>query len=176
MFPGYKKNDLVFLSIIILVIINQIIKSSAALDCRISVPDTNITQKLNNIICLGESYSTYINFASFSNGSLIIESSKDNEETNRAFYGITFDGKPYFKNNQYFSSLNAQPGIYRKESKNVVIIVNDEEYSEYLISIANNINVELYNLEEGTILDTQTTSKFIGNDEMDSYIQSGINY
>ena len=176
MFPGYKKNDLVFLSIIILVIINQIIKSSAALDCRISVPDTNITQKLNNIICLGESYSTYINFASFSNGSLIIESSKDNEETNRAFYGITFDGKPYFKNNQYFSSLNAQPGIYRKESKNVVIIVNDEEYSEYLISIANNINVELYNLEEGTILDTQTTSKFIGNYEMDSYIQSGINY
>ena len=72
------------------------------------------------------------NFGLFSNGSLIIESSKSNQ---RAFYGITQEGKPYFENNEYSISFNAPSGKTRNEAENFVITINDGTYREYLLSI-----------------------------------------
>ena len=172
---GLNTKYLFFISINILVLINLIIKSSSEEDCHISVPDSITSQKLNNIICIGGSYSTYINFANFSNASLIIESSKDTSDTNRAFYGITADGKPYFKNNNYFLNIDAKSGK-REESENFIITVNDDKYSEYLMCIAKDTNIELYDLTKGAMLDIQSTTTFINNKNMDSFVQSGINY
>ena len=106
---------------------------------------------------------------------MIIESSKDTSDTNRAFYGITANGKPYFNNNNYFLNINANSGK-REESENFVITVNDDKHSEYLISIAKDTNIELYDLTKGAMLDAQSTSTFINKKNMDSFVQSGINY
>ena len=49
----------------LLLLINQIAISLSAYSCKISVPDTVTSQKLNNIICIGASGFTYPNFAAF---------------------------------------------------------------------------------------------------------------
>ena len=87
------------------------------LSCQISVPSSVTSQKLDNIICIGESGFAYSNFATFSNGSLIIESSKDSGTVEREFYGITKEGTPYFKGNQYHMSLKAANGDLEKKQK-----------------------------------------------------------
>ena len=164
----------------IILLFNQIIKASseAILACDISTTNAGITtQKLNNIICLGSvSNFAHINFAKFSDGTLIVESSLDKDSTIRAFYGITADGKPFFDNNKYTLSLSAKSGNYRKDSENYVITINDGTKSEYLISVGDNLNVELYDLKQKKILETITTKSFINNKAMDSLIQSGLNY
>ena len=69
-------------------VLNLIIKILSQ-DCKIEVPSSVTSQKLDNIICLGDSGFAYSNFATFSNGSLVIESSKDSGTDERIFYGIT---------------------------------------------------------------------------------------
>ena len=102
----------------LILFINQIILSSQDLACKITVPDTVISQKLDNIICIGPTNFAYSNFATFSDGSLIVESSEDQGTVQRAFYGITKDGKPFFVNNEYHMSLNANEECFRKDSEN----------------------------------------------------------
>ena len=158
----------------LLLLINQIAISSSAFSCKISVPDTVTTQKLNNIICIGASGFTYSNFATFSDGSLLVECSKDSETIRRSFYGITYDGKPYFKNNQYHMSLNSNAGCYRKDSENSVITLADK--SEYLMSVGNNKKVEVYDLNSEKLLSATDTSSFIDGKTMDSQIQTFLKY
>ena len=147
------------------------------LSCQISVPSSVTSQKLDNIICIGESGFAYSNFATFSNGSLIIESSKDSGTVEREFYGITKEGTPYFKGNQYHLSLNAANGDFRKESENFVIRINDEKKSEYLMSVGNKINIELYDLNQETIISKSPVKLFLENlDTMDSQIQTGFQF
>ena len=158
----------------LLLFINQIAISSSALSCKISVPDTVTSQKLNNIICIGPSGFTYSNFATFSDGSLIVECSKDVGTIRRSFYGITLDGKPYFKNNQYHMSLNSNNECYRKDSENSVITLADN--SEYLMSVGNDLKVEVYDLNSESTLYTTTTSSFIDSKIMDSQVQTFLKY
>ena len=147
------------------------------LSCQISVPSSVTSQKLDNIICIGESGFAYSNFATFSNGSLIIESSKDSGTVEREFYGITKEGTPYFKENQYHMSLNAANGDFRKEAENFVIRINDEQKSEYLMSVGNKINIELYDLNQKTIISKSPVRLFLENlDTMDSQIQTGFQF
>ena len=162
--------------IALFIFINQIIKV-LSLSCKIKVPDTETSRKLNNIICIGTSGFSNPNIALFSNGSLIVESSKDAGSTTRYFYGITKDGKPYFSNNQYHMSLSASSGIYRKESQNFVVTLNDNKNTEYLLSIGYNTYLEIYDLKEGKILNTKPIKSFIGEFEtMDCLRQTGISY
>ena len=79
--------NIIFNIIKILSLFNFFIKVSS-LTCKINVPNDITTQKLDNIICIGDSGFSYSNFAMFSDGSIIIESSKDSSEE-RVFYGIT---------------------------------------------------------------------------------------
>ena len=150
---------------------------AATLSCQISVPNSVISQKLDNIICIGESGFAYSNFATFSNGSLIIESSKDSGTVEREFYGITKEGNPYFKDNQYHMSLNADNGDFRKEAENFVIRINNEQQDEYLMSVGNKINIELYDLNQKKIISKSAVNLFLGNlDIMDSQIQTGFQF
>ena len=121
-----------------LLLINQLTKISSQ-DCDIRVPDSVTTQKLDKIICIGPSGFANPNFGLFSNGSLIIESSKSNQ---RAFYGITQEGKPYFENNEYSISFNASSGKTRNQAENFVITINDGTYREYLLSVGYQSNSE----------------------------------
>ena len=81
---------------IFLLILNQIIDATSSVT----------SQKLDNIIYLGDSGFAYSNFATFSNGSLVIESSEDKGSTTRIFYGITKDGNPLFFFYNYFIYLS----------------------------------------------------------------------
>ena len=170
----FPKNYFIYF-INIFLFINQIIKVSPVV-CQISVPDSISTQLLNNIICIGTNGFANTNFASFSNGSLIIESSKDSGSEERVFYGITKEGKPLFENNQYHLSFNADSGQQRKESENFVIRINDQKHSEYLMSIGYNTNVEIYDLIQKKVISKIDTKSFIGNIDMDCLIQTGFNY
>lgn len=132
---------------LLLLLINQYYQSTS-LSCKISVPTGVTSQKLDNIICIGNAGFTNPNFATFRNGSLIIETSEDAGSDIRAFYGITKEGKPYFENEQYFLSFKADNGKYRKEAENFVIIINDNENTEYLMSVGYKTNVEIYDLKK----------------------------
>ena len=168
------KNSFIYL-IQILLLLNQIIKVSSVV-CKISVPDSITSQQLNNIICIGTNGFAEVNFASFSNNSLIVETSKDSGTEERVFYGITKEGLPLFENGQYHLSFNAESGQQRKDSENFVIRINDEKHSEYLMSIGYNTNVEIYDFNQKKVISQKTTKSFIGNVDMDCLIQTGFNY
>ena len=61
-------------------------------DCIISNNTVITNQWLNNIICLGDKDFRYVNFASFSNGSMIVEATSIPDSPKRMFYGIQSDG------------------------------------------------------------------------------------
>ena len=175
------KENVVLCIINLLILFNRIIEVSSALNCKISVPDAITSQKLDNIRCIGTNGYTFPNFATFSDGSLIIETSKDSGTIARKFYGITSDGRPYFENNQYQLTIFSGSGCYRKESENVVITFNDDEHSEYLTSFGNYVkntdkNIEFYDFKTSSMKYKIDTNVFIGNKEMDSDVQTLINY
>ena len=141
--------------------------------CKITVPESVTSQKLNNLICIGTINFKYPNFATFSNGSLIIETS-EGMGSERVFYGITKEGKPLFANNQYVIKFNISEKKSRQDSENFIININDEEY---LMSIGNRLYMELYNLYKKEVISISSVTTLIGeSDIMDSYIQTGINY
>ena len=158
------------------ILINQIIKIST-LTGKITVPESITSQKLNNIICIGPSGFANLNLATFSDGSLIVETSKDSQSLLRYFYGITKEGKPYFDNIQYHMSLNAPSGVYRKISENFIITINDITNSEFLVSVGYDTNIEIYDLNTKKVIVYKATNSFIGSgDTMDSFRQVAINF
>ena len=173
-FLYHFKNAIHLISLFLLT--SQIIKIST-LSCKITVPEAITSQQLNNIICIGSSGFANLNLATFSNGSLIVEASKDSQTILRYFYGITKEGKPYFDNVQYHMSLYAPSGVYRKISENFVITINDQKNSEYLVSVGYDTNIEIYDLNTKKVIATKSTNSFIGTgDTMDSLRQAAINF
>ena len=73
-------------------------------------------------------------------------------------------------------SLNSNSGCYRKESENSVITLNDDAKSEYLMSVGNDLKVEVYDLNSESVIYTTTTSSFIDSKTMDSQIQTFLKY
>ena len=151
---------------IFLLILNQII------DATISVT----SQKLDNIIYLGSSGFAYSNFATFSNGSLVIESSEDKGSTTRIFYGITKDGNPLFESNNYFLSLSVADNYQRKDSENFIITMNDNTKKEYLISMGNNLYIEIYDLGAKSVVHKFKSDTYSNSVSMDSVVQTAISY
>ena len=64
-------------------------------ECQIN-NDIIKTQWITNIISIGEENSRFINFANFSNGTMIIEVSSDPGNNKRIFFGINSDGSYLF--------------------------------------------------------------------------------
>ena len=64
--------------------------------------DTDIikTQWLTNIIWIGEQNSRFINFANYSNGDMVIETSSEPGNNKRFFYGLKVNGNYLFEEDE----------------------------------------------------------------------------
>ena len=69
------------------------------------------TQWLSNIIKIGDKDFRYVNFASYSNGSMIVETTAHPGNKYRYFFGLKSNGLPFFDNSNHYSiEANDQPG------------------------------------------------------------------
>jgi hypothetical protein len=127
--------------------------------CQFFSPLSN-DQCFNNILILDNKNYQANNFARNKNGDLVIEFSEDNEiSSSRLFYGLTKDGRYFFKNqSSYTYELNIDNeiledfGYYHfdsnyKTTNLFVSIKNDpNKGNQYLFSINSYYStVELYN-------------------------------
>ena len=55
------------------------------------------TQWFNNIIRIGDKDFRYVNFANYSNGDIIVETTSCPGNSKRMLYGIKSNGRPYYK-------------------------------------------------------------------------------
>jgi len=122
------------------------------------------TQWLNNLIKIGVLKYRYINFASYSNGDMVIEATSYPEEAKRYFYGLKRNGRPLFKNKNnntnetpYYmietNKFNNYKGKY--ESKSIIIKsseTGENNGKEYFLSIPSLDNyAELFDFENDKI-------------------------
>ena len=168
--------------IYLLFTINQI-KADA---CLISNITKITTQWLNNIICIGEENFRYVNFATFTNGDMIVETTAIPDSPKRMFYGIRGNGEPFFGNQQYHATIvisgQTESNNTRYEGEIFVIIIDNKEY---LLSIGKGDNkyAELYDLKNletksqvlaNTFLKATTMINIRGSST--NFIKDGINY
>ena len=121
------------------------------------------TQWLNNIILLGEENFTYINYANYSNGDMIIELTSSRTSNKILVFGLNIEGGPFFKGNNFYKSLdinNNQNNIGRvlvnsfiENINNVQYLVNIEQGDFYTrIYDLKNSNKELSKASSKTFL------------------------
>ena len=122
--------------------------------CVINNPIINV-QWLTSIIKISDNYFRYINIVSNTKGDIIIEISPDNEGSKRIFYGLTNNGRPFFKNIEnnedtpFYIMDEINFDLKRQESELINIILNNDGNSEYLMSVSVGGYVEIYDFDEG---------------------------
>ena len=127
------------------------------------------TQWLNDIIWIGDKNFIYINFANNSNGDMIVETTSYPPSEKRIFYGINWDGNPFFKDNNFFTSCNVieqegNPDKGRYEAE-IFFIKSTNDNKEYLVSIGkNNQYVEVYNFNNNQVLYQISSSSLFGRE------------
>ena len=100
------------------------------------------TQWLTNIIWIGEQNSRFINFANYSNGDIVVETSSDPGNNKRFFYGLKADGNYLFDedgNHQlimYVKDFSGNDINKRQYAENFCIELKDSGI-EYIVSVAN---------------------------------------
>ena len=111
-------------------------------------------QWLNNIIFIGDKYYRYINFATYYNGDMVVETTSSQQK--RIFYGIKQNGRPYFTNKtdntetSYYYIYFIDENIERYESDGIIIKPNDE--NEYYFSVSGNAsNAEIFDFNNEII-------------------------
>ena len=118
-------------------------------------------QWLNNIIIVGKQNTTYINFAQFSNGDLVILSEDDIGTNNRYFFGIKNNGRPFFtdlndKETLYYYT-NTQSCDSTDQDRDVSVVTIDSTKEEYVINIQKKENyVELFDFKNNKIYKKKT--------------------
>ena len=152
------------------------------------------TQWLNNIIRIGEKNFRYINFAIYSNGDLVVQTTSCPCSSKRMFYGIKSNGRAFFNNitdskKTYFYSIEAkdQPsntGSCKYEGESFIAKINDgaNKGKEYVVNFSKTSQyTELYLFDEndsnqipsselfGTQVGSQRSSTF-------NFIIDNINY
>ena len=151
-------------------------------------------QWLTNIIRIGDLNYRYINFATYSKGDMIVETSACPGDAKRMFYGIDIDGRGLFNRESDFGRTNyfsievgPQPdnkNNYRYEAENFIVKISEgtDKGKEYLVSITKGSQyTELYNFENKNLEEKQT-SKILGKEISNirfpaiSYIFNNINY
>ena len=115
-------------------------------------------QWFNNIIWIGDNTFRFVNFATYSNEDIIIETTSSPGNSKRMFYGLAQNGRIFFtKNNSYNFSLEAtnqigNEGNIRSEAEIFIAKINNNDNEEYLVSIGkSNQYIELYDFEENKI-------------------------
>ena len=164
--PKYPKEPITpnfyFLITIILFLsnLNQIICQLPQYDCNFFSSLTQ-TQCFNNIFKFDHKNYQSNNFARNKNGDLVLEFSEDNEiSSSRLFYGLTKDGRYFFKNqSSYTYELNIDNydliedfnyyGIYNSINLFVSIKNDPNKVNQYLFSLNSYYStVELYNFNK----------------------------
>ena len=129
MINKFQFSFIFFMNIFFLLIVINEIKAD---DCKISNITKITTQWLNNIICIGEENFRYVNFANFSNGDMIVETTAIPDSPKRIFYGIKNDGGPFFDNQQYHATIvisgQTESNNTRYEGEIFIVPINGQEY------------------------------------------------
>ena len=143
------------------------------------------TQCLDNIIKLNISNFQYINFASYSNGDLIFETTANPSYTKRIFFGFKYNGRGFFRNSltnkeEYCHTMHntkaTSSNIQKYESTNIIIREsnNGANNKEYLISIPKeNSFVEIYDFDHNSTYHKELKS-FTDKWKVDSFRHAAI--
>ena len=113
------------------------------------------TQWLNNIIIIGDEYYRYINFGTFSNGDMMIETNSYPAKRKRMLYGLKQNGRPLFivgsiESSHY--SLNFTGENEGKFESEAVIIKSTYNYKEFFFSVSKlDCNAEILDYEMSDI-------------------------
>ena len=134
-------------------------------DSKVCILNNNIikSQNLTNIIYLGDFKFRYVNFASYSNGDMVLETTSYPELNKRIFYGLSQNGWPFFK-----SEINGEETetpfyfktIYNEskfESENSVIM-HSTNGNEYYLSLSKlECYTELFDFKNDEFFSKPTT-------------------
>lgn len=129
-------------------------------------------QWLNNIIIVGKQNSTFINFAKYSNGDLVILSEDNISSGNRYFFGLKNNGRSFFtdldgKETLYYY-LNTQNYDNTDIDREISVITIDSTKEEYIINIQKRESyAELFDFENN-ITYKKKTSELLGNEITES--------
>ena len=137
-------------------------------------------QNLTNIIKFKTKDLQYANFASYSNGDMILEICKYHEFYNdRFFYGFKNNGRGYFYNNKtneeyYYHPIIVNSNSQQKYESENIVIKESGSGNEYLISIAKeNTNVEIYDFNNN-ITYIKHINNFTEKEEVNSFRHTSI--
>ena len=116
----------------------------------------------NNIITLNETKLRYVNFASNSKGDMIFYSTAYPKTNLRAFYGFKNNGRPFFKNENYFNSINSYiDQDQEKYESRIFFLEQNSRREEYLISVGKaNSYVEIYDFDSNSIKYNKKINEF----------------
>ena len=143
------------------------------------------TQWLNNIIQIGPLNYRYINFASYSNGDMVVETTAFPGENKRYFYGLKNDGRPFFtdKNTheetpRYVIETNSQ-NKNKYESQAIIIKSSengDDNGKEYFLSVSKlDAYAELFDFNKDKI-HYKSLKGFTGMDYINTHRHSFFSY
>jgi len=127
------------------------------------------TQFPNKIIIIGEEKFRYINFITLSNGDMIIETSPYPTINKRIFFGLSKNGRYYFKTKNtkeetpFNYLITDDKNEYKYESGNAIIL---NEGKEYFISIGRcSSYAELFDFYNGKII-SEKAKELIGYENL----------
>ena len=153
----YNYINIILSKILSIIIIFQIFNSIKAETPKESI---NKAQKITRIINIGDLNYRYMDFASYSNGDMVVETTSFPQERRRMFYGLKTNGRPFFKdksNNKEtpYYSINVESNDFAKfESVGIIIKLSNNENNgkEYFFSISKlECNAELFDFENDKV-------------------------
>lgn len=120
------------------------------------------TQWLNNIIFLGEENFTYINFANYSNGDMIIEATSSRSSNIIIAYGLNNEGAPFFKQNNFYKSFEINNNKYNQGRLLVDIFIETINDVQYLVNIEQgDFYTRIYDLKNNREISKVFTKNFL---------------
>ena len=116
------------------------------------------TKWINNLIFIGELYFRYINFATYSEGHLVLETTCYPVNPKRMFFGIKQNGRPFFTNKTnneetfYYSKTLDSENEKSLESKVFIIKESTDNGKEYFLSLSKlECNAELFDFDNDIV-------------------------
>ena len=135
------------------------------------------TQWLNNIIILGDENYRYLNFGSYSNGDMVIQTTTYPATNTRKFYGIKNNGRPFFtkdsKETPYYTKVISEDTVGAFEAQSLIVkdSANGEEY--FFCISKHECNAEMFDLKNGNVYRT-ASANFTNTNEVNSLKSSVI--
>ena len=108
------------------------------------------SQEITRIVWIGDKNYSYVSFANYSNGDMLVETTSNPSSSKRMFFGLKLDGETFFTNNGIstpFYSLDTQNSD-KSESEIFAIKVGDTN-KEHIVSISKDDEYcEIYDFEQ----------------------------